>query len=142
MRPRGPQDEAKMGSRRAPWRRLGGLGPGRSWVVLGASWRAPVHLGLPWGPLSELFGPLLKAPLRDRENHENRRQYSTLPGASGRLLALLGASWGCLEPLWASPRAVCVVPGPSLGGSRPVATHRNSRNVSQGKSKSSLAVKS
>ena len=99
MRPRGPQDEAKMGSRRAPWRRLGGLGPlgallGRSWVVLGASWRAPggswsglggswaapgasrgapgAHLGLPGGVFLELFGPLLKAPLRNRENHEIR----------------------------------------------------------------------
>ena len=79
MKPRGPQDEAKMGSRRAPWRRLGGLGPlgallGRG-VVLGASWRAPggswthswaapgasrgapgAHLGLPGGSFWSFLG--------------------------------------------------------------------------------------
>ena len=75
MRPRGPQDEAKMGSRRAPWRRLGGLGPlgallGRSWVVLGGA-LGPLlgppgaSLGLIWasrGLLLEPFGLLWKAP--------------------------------------------------------------------------------
>ena len=92
MRPRGPQDEANMGSRRAPWRRLGGLGPlgcspgavlggfgsllARSWRLLGPSWGL---LGLPgraWGSFGppgelrlELFGPLLEAPWRNRENH-------------------------------------------------------------------------
>ena len=94
MRPRGSQDEAKMTSRRVPWRRLGGLGPlgpllGRSWVVLGASWQAPGgswsslggswlpgrawgSFGLPGGLRLELLGPLLKAPLRNRENLEIR----------------------------------------------------------------------
>ena len=73
MRPRGPQDEAKMTSRRAPWRRLDGLGPlgsspgvllgglgrllarsGRllepSWELLGHAWGLP---GRAWGS----FGP-------------------------------------------------------------------------------------
>ena len=89
MTPRGLQDEAKIGSRRAPWRRLGGLGPqkcspeallggvghllarpGRllqpSWGLLGRSWGLP---GRAWGSLGpprslflELFGPLLNAP--------------------------------------------------------------------------------
>ena len=104
MRPRGPQDEAKMGSRRAPWRRLGGLGPlgsspgvllgglgrllarsGRllepSWGLLGRSWGLPGRawgsFGPPGGLLLEPFGPLLKAPWRNRENFEIRRQYST-----------------------------------------------------------------
>ena len=99
MNPRGAQDEAKMGSRRLPWRRLGGLGPrgsspgvllgglgrllarsGRllepSWGLLGRSRGVP---GCAWGSFGppgrlrlELFGPMLKAPLRNRENHENR----------------------------------------------------------------------
>ena len=100
MRPRGPQDEAKMGSRRAPWRRLGGLGPlgsspgvllgglarsgrllepclgllGRFWGLPGRAWGS---FGPPGGLLLELLGPLLKAPWRNRENFEIRRQYST-----------------------------------------------------------------
>ena len=178
-----------MGSRRAPWRRLGGLGPlgsspgvllgglgrllarsGRllepSWGLLGRSWGLPGRawgsFGPPWGLLLELFGPLLKASLRYCENLENRRQYSTfccfsrsrapqnrskiasksLPSSSGHLSALPEASWGCLKPLWAPPWAVCVAPGPSLGGSRPVGNHRNSRNAHQGESKNSLAVNS
>ena len=88
-----------MGSRRAPWRRLGGLGPlgcspgavlgglGRllaravrllepSWGLLGRSWGVPGRawgsFGPPRGMLLELFGPLLKAPLRNRENLEIR----------------------------------------------------------------------
>ena len=87
-----------MGSRRAPWRRLGGLGPlggpgavlgglgrllarsGRllelSWGLLGRSWGLPGRawgsFGLPGGLLLELVGPLLKAPLRNREDHEIR----------------------------------------------------------------------
>ena len=189
MRPRGPQAQAKMGSRRAPWRRLGGLGPlgsspgallgglgrllarsGRllepSWGLLGRSWGLPGgawgSFGPPWGLLLELFGPLLKASLRYCENHENRRQYSTfccfsrsrppqkrskihsksLPSSSGHLSALPEASWGCLGPLWACPGAVCVAPGPSLGGSRPVGNHRPPRKPHQGESKSCLAVKS
>ena len=83
MSPRGPQDEAKIGSRRTPWKRLGGLGlrgssPGALLVVLGASWRAPgyswsrlegswdapgasrgapgSHLGLPGGSFSSFLG--------------------------------------------------------------------------------------
>ena len=97
MRPRAPQDEAKMGSRRAPWRRLGGLGPlapgavlgglgrlwarsGRllepSWGLLGRSWGLPGRAWGSFGPpgevLLKLLGPLLKAPLRNRENHEIR----------------------------------------------------------------------
>ena len=81
MRPRGPQDEAKMGSRRAPWRRLGGLGPlgallGRSWAPLGAL-RAP--LGAVLGALGPLLGP---------------------PGARlGLIWASLGAPFGAF---WAS----------------------------------------
>ena len=178
MRPRGPQDEAKMGSRRPPWRRLGGLGPLGSSPPLGAlrealgagvgalgpllPGRAWGSFGPPWGLLLELLGPLLKASLRYCENHENRRQYSTfccfsrsrapqnrskiasksLPSSSGHLSALPEASWGCLKPLWAPPWAVCVAPGPSLGGSRPVGTHRNSRALHQNESKDCLAVKS
>ena len=54
-----------MGSRRAPWRRLGGLGPlvallGRSCVVLGASWRSWGLLGRSWrlpGRAWGSFGP-------------------------------------------------------------------------------------
>ena len=88
-----------MGSRRALWRRLGGLGPlgsspgvflgglgrllarsGRllepSWGLLGRSWDLPGRawgsFGPPGGLRLELFGPLLKAPLRNRENHEIR----------------------------------------------------------------------
>ena len=99
MKPRGPQDEAKMNSRRAPWRRLDGLGPlgsspgavlgglgrllarsGRllepSWGLLGRSWGLPGRawgsFGLPGGLRLELFGLLLKAPLRNREKHETR----------------------------------------------------------------------
>ena len=58
MRPRGAQDEAKMGSRRDPWTRLGGLGPlgallGRSWVVLGLR----AALGAVLGALGPLLGP-------------------------------------------------------------------------------------
>ena len=104
MRPRGPHDEAKMGSRRAPWRRLGGLGPlgsspgvllggcgrllarsGRllepSWGLLGRSWGLPGRawgsFGPPGGLLLEIVGPVVKAPLRNRENLENQRRYST-----------------------------------------------------------------
>ena len=89
MTPRGPQDEANMGSRRAPRKRLGGLGllwssPGavlgglgrllaRSGRLLG---RVPGRTWGSFGRPGELllgrFGPLLKAPLRNRENHENR----------------------------------------------------------------------
>ena len=82
MRPRGAQDEAKMGSRRAPWRRLGGLGPldpllGRSWVVLGASWRA---LGGSWSRLGRSWA----APGASR-------------GAPGAHLGLPGSSgWSVL----------------------------------------------
>ena len=132
---------------------------GRSWGLLGRAWGS---FGHPGGLLLELIGPLLKGPLRNRENLEIRRQYITfrccsrarglqnrskivstsVPGASGRLWRLLGASWGRPEALWAPPWAVCVAPGPSLGGSRPVGPHRNPRNVSQVKSKNSLAVKS
>ena len=135
----------------ASWR-----APGGSWSRLGGSWAAPGAL------LFELFGPLLKAPLRYCENHENRRQYSTfccfsrsrapqnrskiasksLPSSSGHLSALPEASWGCLGPLWPCPGAVCVAPGPSLGGSRPVGTYRASRDLHHPKSKNSLAVKS
>ena len=88
-----------MGSRRAPWRRLGGLGPlgsspgallgglgrllagsGRllepSWGLLGRSWGLPGRAWGSFGPprelLFELLRPLLKAPLRNRENHEIR----------------------------------------------------------------------
>ena len=176
------------GSRRAPWRRLGGMGPlgsspgvllgglgrllarsGRflepCWRLLGRSWGLPGgawgSFGPPGGLLLELLGPLLKAPLRNRENLENRRQYSTfccfsrsrapqnrskiasksLPSSSGHLSALPEASWGCLKPLWAPPWAVCVAPGPSLGGSRPVGTHRPPRKPHRVESKNCLAVK-
>ena len=152
MRPRGPQDEAKMGSRRAPWRRLGGLGPlgsspgvllgglgrlsarsGRllepSWGLLGRSWGLPGRawgsFG-PWGLLLELFGPLLKAPLRYCENHENRRQYSTCccfrgPGPSriapksprSRSQARLGIS----RRFWRPRGAVLRLSGPLRGPS-------------------------
>ena len=86
MRPRGPQDKANMGSREA-WGSLGpllgGLGhlltrSGRllelSWELLGHAWPPGARLGLIWASrvLLELFGPLLKAPLRNRENHEIR----------------------------------------------------------------------
>ena len=132
---------------------------GRSWGLPGRAWGS---FGPPWELLLELFGPLLKAPLRYCENHENRRQYSTfccfsrsrglqnrskiasksLPSSSGRVGRRPEASWGCLGPLWPCPGAVCVSPGPSLGGTRPVGTHRNPRNPSHGKSKNRLAVKS
>ena len=86
---RGPQDEAKMGSRRPLWRRLGGLGlrgssPGvllgglgrlsarsgrllePSWGLLGRSWGLPGRawnsFGHPGELLLEPFGPLLNAP--------------------------------------------------------------------------------
>ena len=137
-----------------------------SWGLLGRSWGLPGRawgsFGPPEGLLLGLLGPLLKAPLRYCENLENRRQYSTfccfsrsrapqnrskiasksLPRSSGHLSALPEASWGCLKPLWAPPWAVCVAPGPSLGGSRPVGTHRPSRKPHQGESKNCLAVKS
>ena len=85
MRPRGPQDEVKMGSLEAsgrlgaPWVLSWGA-PGWSWAPLGAlrrllepswgllgrSWGLP---GRAWGSsgppgelLLELFGPLLNAP--------------------------------------------------------------------------------
>ena len=81
-----------MGCRRAPWRRLGGLGPlgcspgavlgglGRllarserllepSWGLLGRSWGS---FGPPGEVLLGRVGPLLKAPLRKRENLEIR----------------------------------------------------------------------
>ena len=95
MRPRGPQDKANMGSRELPggvWAAWGPLGPllgglgrllarsGRllepSWGLLGRSWGLPGRawgsFGPPGGLLLELLGPLLKAPLRNRENHEIR----------------------------------------------------------------------
>ena len=100
MSPGGPKMRPTWAPEGLPgvWAAWGPLGPllGRSWVVLGASWRAPGaswsrlggSWGLPgraWGSFGppgglrlELFGPLLKAPLRNRENLENRRQYSTL----------------------------------------------------------------
>ena len=67
---------------------------------------------------------------------------TSLPGASGCLWRPVKASWGCLEPLWAPAWAVCVAPGPSLGGSRPVGTHRASRKPHHVESKDCLAVKS
>ena len=99
MRPRGPQDRPKWapgsleasGRLGAPgvlsWALLGGLGRllARSGRLLEPSWRLLGRLpgrawgsfGPPGGLLLEVLGPLLKAPLRNRENHENRRQYST-----------------------------------------------------------------
>ena len=91
MSPGGP----KMRPKWAPEGLPGGVWApllGCSWVVVGASWRAPGGLepcwgllgrfwGLPraWGSfgprgglLLELLGPLLKAPLRNRENLEIR----------------------------------------------------------------------
>ena len=103
---------------RAPggsWSRLGGL-PGRAWGSFGP----------PGGLLLELLGPLLKAPLRNRENLENRRQYSTFwvfrgPGGlkvalkslGNRSQARLGASGGFLVPRG----AVLSLSGPLRGPS-------------------------
>ena len=90
MRPRGAQDEAKMGSRRAPWRRSGGLGPlvgapGWSWAPLGALREA---LGAVLGALGPLLGP---------------------PGARLGLIwasrgAPFGASWASVEGSLAKSR--------------------------------------
>ena len=96
MKPRGLQDEAKnelpkssleaSGRLGAPWVLSWGA-PGWSWAPLGALWAALGELlgrswGLPgraWGSFGppgglrlELVGPLLKAPLRNHENHEIR----------------------------------------------------------------------
>ena len=118
MRPRGPQDEAKMGSRRAPWRRLGGLGPlgallGRSWVVLGASWRAPgaswsrlggswaapgasrgapgAHLGLPGGSVWSFLSLCLRLPCeiaRTTKFADSTALFEVFRGPGGPRIAL------------------------------------------------------
>ena len=170
-----------MCSRRAPRRRLGGLGllwssPGallgglgrllaRSGRLLEPSWGL---LGLPgraWGSFGDPFaafwasveGSLAKS--REPRNSltvqhflrfsrswgpQNRLKIAStsLPGASGCLWRPVKASWGCLEPLWAPAWAVCVAPGPSLGGSRPVGNYRNPRTLHQVESQSCVAVKS
>ena len=96
-----------------------------SWGLLGRSWGLPGRAWGSFGPpgelLLELFGPLLKAPLRSRENHEIRRQYSTSRGfsrsrgpqnrskiAPRRVWARLEASWGLVGLSGASL-------GPSVG---------------------------
>ena len=136
---------------------LGALGPllGPPGARLGLIWAS---LGAPFGASwASVEGSLAKS--RKPRNastvqhclmfsrsrglqHRSTFASTSLPGASGRPWRLLGASWSYLEALWAPPWAVCVAPGPSLGDSRPVATHRNSRNVSHVKSRNSLAVKS
>ena len=95
MRPQGPEDEAKMGPLEAsgrlgaPWVLSWGA-PGWTWAPLGAL-RAVLgavlgalgpllgplraRFGFMWAsrkPFLELGGPLWKAPLRNRENHEIR----------------------------------------------------------------------
>ena len=106
----------------------------RSWVVLGGSWAvlsgswvaqgsSKVSSGLGW--------------LRGDPNSFQNRVIDNI--APRRLLALLEASCGGLDALWASLGAVCVAPGLSLGGSRTVGTYRNSRNASHPKSKSRRA---
>ena len=63
---------SKMGSRRAPWRCLGGLGP---------LWSSPGAPGWSWAPLGALRAPL-----------------GAVLGAPGPLLGLPGRAWGSFGP--------------------------------------------
>ena len=136
MKPRGAQDELPGGVWAAPlvlswgaprwsWAPLGALRAAFG-VVLGAlapgaSRGAPgAHLGLPGGSVWS-FEPLLKAPLRKRENHENRRQYTLFEvfrGPRGAKIALksLGnrsqARLGASGRLWGPREAVLSLCGP------------------------------
>ena len=123
MRPPGPQDEAQMVSRRAPWRRLGGLGlvlgaswraPGGSWSRLGGSWAAPGASrgapGLIWASRGARFGAFwasVEASLAKARKPRTSTKvkhfllFFEVPGPPESLQNRLPeASWGCLKPLW------------------------------------------
>ena len=102
----------------------------RSWGLLGRSWGLPGRawgsFGPPEGLLVGLLGPLLKAPLRNRENLEIDDSTALLevsrgPGGSriglesgrNRSQARLGASGG----LWRLRGAVLSLSGPLRGPS-------------------------
>ena len=136
MKPRGAQDAAKMGSRRAPWRRLGGLGP-LSWVVwrlLEPSWAAPgasrgapgAHLGLPGGSFWSVLAFCGRLPCEIAETTkivDSTALCDVFRGPRGPRLApksLRNPTLACLaasEDLWRPRGAVLGLSGPVLGPS-------------------------